>query len=102
MPCVDALISDYSGAAYDYLQLDRPIAYVLDDMDSYKNGFVVQDIHSLIAGQEVYNINDLEKFINDVANNQDPYKNKRRKIRNYIHEYHDQNASKRLAKLLKI
>ena len=30
MSCCDAMISDYSGAAYEFLQLDRPIAYVLD------------------------------------------------------------------------
>ena len=100
MKCMDALISDYSGAAYDYLQLNRPIGYVLDDMDDYIAGFVVEDIHTLIAGAEIYNFEQLESFITDVVNGKDPFREKREKMRDYIHEYHDANSSKRLAELL--
>ena len=100
--CSDALISDYSGAVYDYLQLDKPIGYVLDDIKEYKLGFVVDDIHELIAGHEIYNINDLYKFIDDVSNNCDKFKERRKEIRNYIYIHHDGNASKRLIELLGI
>ena len=99
MKCTDALISDYSSAAYDYLQLDKPIAYVLDDMNEYKLGFVVEDIHQLIAGQEIYNMEDMVKFIKDVSNDNDIYIEKRRKIRDYIYDYHDGNSCERLTKL---
>lgn len=96
----DALISDYSGVAYEYLQLNRPIAYVLDDMHEYKRGFVVDDIFTLIAGKEIYNLSDMESFIEDVAEDKDLYKEKRGKIRDFIYQYHDGNSSERLAKLL--
>ena len=102
MKCTDALISDYSGAAYDYLQLNKPIAYVLDDMNEYKIGFVVDDIHKLIAGQEIYNIEDMMKFIKDVSDENDIYKDKREEIKNYIYEFNDGNSCERLAKLLKL
>lgn len=100
MKCADALISDYSGAAYEYLQLDRPIGYVLDDMNDYIAGFVVEDIHTLIAGAEIYNFNQLESFIVDVVSEDDSFKERRKKIRDYIYEYHDANSSKRLVELL--
>lgn len=100
MKCADALISDYSGAAYEYLQLNRPIGYVLDDEKDYIAGFVVEDIHTLIAGTEIYNFDQLESFIVDVITEKDPFKEKREKIRNYIYEYHDANSSKRLVELL--
>lgn len=100
MKCADALISDYSGAAYEYLQLNRPIGYVLDDMNDYTAGFVVEDIHTLIAGAEIYNFNQLESFIVDVVSEDDSFKERRKKIRDYIYEYHDANSSKRLAELL--
>ena len=32
----DALISDYSSAAVDYLVLDRPEAFTLDDVEVYE------------------------------------------------------------------
>lgn len=102
MKCTDALISDYSGAAYEYLQLNRPLGYVLDDINEYKLGFVVDDIHELIAGHEIYTLEDLEYFINDVVTENDKYKKKREKIRDYIYEYHDGRASERLVKLLGI
>lgn len=98
--CADALISDYSGAAYDFLQLDRPIAYILDDMKEYKIGFVVDDIHELMAGHEVYNIDDFYNFINDVTNEKDDYKKRRKEMRDYIYSHHDGNSSERLINLL--
>lgn len=100
MKCADALISDYSGAAYEYLQLDRPIGYVLDDVNDYIAGFVVEDIHTLIAGAEIYNFEQLESFIVNVVSENDSFKERREKIRNYIYEYHDANSSKRLVELL--
>lgn len=100
--CSDALISDYSGVAYEYLQLNKPIAYVLDDMNEYISGFVVDDIHTLMAGHEIYNFNDLKKFIDDVTCDNDKYKKRREELRDYIYEYHDGNSCERLAKLLNL
>lgn len=100
MKSADALISDYSGAAYDFLQLDRPIAYVLDDMAEYKLGFVVDNVHELMAGHEIYNFHDMKSFIDDVISENDVYRHQRKKLRNYIFKYHDGNSSERLADLL--
>ncbi len=100
MKCADALISDYSGAAYEYLQLNRPLGYVLDDMKEYKNGFVVEDIHQLMAGHEIYTIEDLRNFIRDVVDNNDIYIENREKLRNHIYKYHDGNSSERLIRLM--
>ena len=102
MNCSDALISDYSGAAYEYLQTDKPIAYVLDDMKEYKLGFVVEDLHTLIAGQEIYNLEDFKKFVIDVINENDLFKDRRKEIRDYIYNYNDGNCCKRLTELLNL
>lgn len=100
MSCCDAMISDYSGAAYDFLQIDRPIAYVLSDMQEYKIGFVVEDIHTLIGGKEIYTLDDMFDFIRDTVNGKDEFKEKRRKVRDFIYTYHDENNSCRLAEFL--
>lgn len=102
MKSVDALISDYSGAAYEFLQLNRPIGYVLDDINEYKLGFVVEDIHQLIAGHEIYTFEQFEEFVNDIVNDNDIYKQKREEIRDYIYKYHDGHSCERLAKLMKL
>lgn len=100
MPCCDAMISDYSGAAYDFIQLDKPIAYVLSDMNEYKIGFVVDDIHSLLGGKEIYSIDDMIEFIKDLSTEKDVYKEKRENLKNFLYTYHDGNNCKRLADFL--
>lgn len=62
--------------------------------------FKIKDIHTLIAGAEIYNFEQLESFIVNVVSENDSFKERREKIRNYIYEYHDANSSKRLAELL--
>ena len=100
MSCCDAMISDYSGAAYEFIQLDRPLAYVLSDVNDYKLGFVVDDIEPLIAGKEIYNFKDLQDFINDVVLEKDEYKEKREKLRNIFYKYHDTNNCKRIVEFM--
>ena len=97
LPCTDAMISDYSGIAYEYLQLDKPIAYVLEDMKEYKLGFVLDDIDPLLAGQKIYVFKDLLNFIKDVVRGEDKFYEKRHKVRKYIYKYHDGNSCQRIA-----
>ena len=57
----DALISDYSSVAVDYLLLDRPLGYVLADYEIYreKRGFVFEDPLEYMPGEKIYNACDL-------------------------------------------
>ena len=75
----DALISDYSSIAIDYLVLNKPIAFALDDFDMYKKlrGFVFDNPLEFMPGHHVYNFEDLVLFLSDIADNKDPYINKR-------------------------
>lgn len=79
----DALISDYSSVAIDYLLVDHPIAYTLDDFNMYKKsrGFVFEDPLKYMPGHHLFNFSDLVSFIRDVANNKDIYVYNRSKIR---------------------
>ena len=97
MSCVDALISDYSGAAYEFLQVNKPIAYITSDIDDYKIGFVVDDITELMGGQQISTISDFKKFLYDVFIGGDIYMNKRTSIREYIYKYNDADNCRRLA-----
>lgn len=77
--CTDALISDYSSISIDYLVLDKPIAFALDDYELYKGlrGFVFQDPLKYMPGHHLYNFNDLMNFIDDVKAGEDAYKDAR-------------------------
>lgn len=102
MKDMDAMISDYSSAASDFLNLDRPIAYTTDDIDDYSIGFVVDDPRELMGGHQIDNFSDLLDFVSDVINENDVYREKRKKIINYIFEFHDGKNCQRLAEYLKL
>lgn len=80
----DALISDFSSVVYDFMALDRPIGYVLTDLNSYANdkneGFIHENIEKFIVGDRIYTLADLKKFINKVKDGVDDYKEERNKL----------------------
>lgn len=78
----DALISDYSSIAIDYLIVDKPIAFTLDYYEEEKKTrkFVFDDIREYMPGHHLYNITDMENFIDDISKGNDPYKDKRRQM----------------------
>ena len=75
----DALISDYSSIAVDYLVVDKPLAFALDDFEEYKQnrGFVFEDPRIYMPGHHLYGFADLLSFMKDVANGNDKYRKQR-------------------------
>lgn len=96
----DALISDYSSIAFDYMLLERPIAYTIDDLEEYKIGFSVENPFHFMPGNKLEKIEDMIGFLQDIADGKDFYKEERHKIRDYIHQYQDCNNSERFLKLI--
>jgi len=96
----DALITDYSSVSLDYILLDRPIGYVLDDVKEYKDkrGFCVNNIEDVIAGCQIKSSRDLFAFIDEICKNIDNYKAKRTKVLDFYHDYKDKNICEIIAK----
>lgn len=82
----DAMISDYSSVTFDYLYLDRPIGYTLDDFEEYKRsrGFAMDNPLDYMPGHHIYTYDDLVKFISDVVDGIDEYSCVREKVRNEV------------------
>lgn len=78
----DALISDYSSIAIDYLIVNRPIAFTLDDFEEYRRtrGFVFDDPRIYMPGHHLYKYEDLKDFLLDVSEESDPYKKQRKQM----------------------
>lgn len=93
-----ALITDYSSVGLEYMILDRPIAYSIDDIEEYKNnrGFVVDNPFDLMPGKLIENKIDFESFICDVANNRDEYKELRNETNKLCNKYNDGKNSQRI------
>lgn len=94
----DALITDYSSVYQDYLVLDRPIAFVIDDFEEYEEirGFNFKNPLQLMPGHLIRNVKDFSDFISDVATGRDTYEVKRGELSKVINE----NTSRDNCKLL--
>lgn len=95
-----ALISDYSSIAFDYMLLDRPIAYTVDDIDEYKIGFSVDDPFHYMPGRKLAKVADMLDFIMDTNEGIDDHLEQRHEIRDYIHHYQDGRNAERFMKMM--
>ena len=100
MACCDACISDYSSAAYSYLLLNRPLAFILSDLEDYKRGFSVDNYVEFLPGELIYEFDDLISFLSHVITDEDDYHEKRTKLLDFLYEYQDGNASRRLVEFM--
>ncbi len=100
----DALISDYSSAAVDYMLLDRPIGFTLDDVEEYarSRGFVFPHIQEWLPGKELFSFPDFCTFVREIAEGIDSTGEKRQRLKGEMHRYGDGNSCKRIAEALKL
>ena len=61
----DFLLTDYSSVFIDYLILQRPIGFVMNDIDNYKNsrGFYFNDLIKILPGPVLQDFDSLCEFI---------------------------------------
>lgn len=100
----DALISDYSSAAVDFMVLDRPIAFMLEDVEQYEKsrGFVFDNIREWLPGKEIFVFEDMCRFVEEVANDNDISRDKRQRLRGRMHRYCDDRNCQRIMEKLNI
>ena len=100
----DALISDYSSVAVDYLNLNRPVAFTLDDVEEYENsrGFVFDNIKEMLPGKEIYSVDDLCDYLKEVAEGIDSEYKKRNDITSKLLKYRDENNCRRICEAFNI
>ena len=94
----DALLSDYSSVAIDFMLLDRPLGYVIDDIGEYdsRRGFHVDDPLKFMPGHHISNFEELKVFLKDIENGADVYREERHKINNVLNKYQDGANCKRV------
>lgn len=89
--CSDALLTDYSSVATDYLLTDKPLGYTLDDYDEYeaRRGFSFDNVKDFMPGHHIYTTEDMKAFISDIAAGKDPHSEWRARVTSEAHTYRD-------------
>lgn len=95
----DGLISDYSSVYFDYMMLNRPLAFSVNDIEEYAadRGFVFENPYEYMPGSILKNYEEAENFICDVLEDRDIYKETREKLNEKINKYNDGKSGKRIA-----
>lgn len=104
IPLADALVSDYSSVAIDYMLLDKPIIFTLDDYEDYAKtrGFYPENAIDFMPGYHVCNKGEMEGAILEIADGRDIYREERQKLMPIMHKYTDGNSSRRVLDFLDI
>ena len=97
----DGLIGDYSSASMQYLLLDRPMAFVVPDIEDYgrTRGFVFEHPEDYMGGHIIKTKEQFYAFLDDFATGKDVYCEKRHWVCSQIYKYHDANSCKRIVEL---
>ncbi len=76
----DALITDYSTVVWDYLTVDKPVGFILDDIEKYEAscGFNMENIKDILKGEHIYNEKQLFTFLQHVLEGKDDYQAERK------------------------
>lgn len=100
----DALITDYSSVFYDYLLLNRPLAFTEDDINEYSHnrGYAMSNPNDYKPGYKIRTKDNFLQFINDMANNIDTFQQERLKVNKLANDYTDGENCKRALTLSNI
>ena len=100
----DVLITDYSSISNDYLLLNQPMIFTLDDYDQYRKyrGFSVEDPKKYFPGYHVFKKTELTHAIEEISNGKDIYLEERKKLLPLMHKYQDENSSRRIVEFLNL
>ncbi len=80
MTQMDALLTDYSSVVFDYMLLDRPVAFVLEDKEHFNLEYKMDDPDYFMPGHKIYDMDDMREFLRSVKNGTDDYGDARRKL----------------------
>lgn len=96
----DILLTDYSSVFYEYLLVNRPIGFLIGDIEEYSRGFIMKNPLEAMPGEKIRTTAELIKFINNIFDDSydDPYQMERESLKNKVFFYQDDKNCERLIK----
>ena len=86
---------------FDYLLLDRPIGFTVDDIDEYMNnrGFVVDDPYELMPGAFINTPEEFLQFVDNLLNGKDDYRETRKRVNRLVNQFEGGRDCERVLKI---
>lgn len=103
LPLSDCLITDYSSVYFDYLILNKPMIFLVPDLESYRasrGGFTLEPFDFWAPGDKVINQNGVLNSLKDIINDKDQYLEQRKIINDMINLYVDNKNSERVIHII--
>ena len=98
IPITDALITDYSSIFADYLLMDKPMIFTLNDLKKYENyrGLWPENYIDYLTGYHTYSMKELIDSIKDISEGKDIYSSERKAMITQFHSHVEGGASQRI------
>lgn len=102
---IDMLLTDYSSVYSEFLLTQKPIVFVIDDLENYREnrGFTDERLLEMLPGPIIKNYNEFTEAILSIEKIERDYKEERKKIQEILTPYSKSGSfSKDLCDFLKI
>ena len=100
---IDILITDFSSVYIDFLLLDKPIGFAMDDFNSFSKsrGFVMEDPKIYMPGDFISSKKQFFDFLKESVQSIDQYKIQRREVNEIFNEIKSNFSEKLWIQILK-
>ncbi|WP_157970150.1 CDP-glycerol glycerophosphotransferase family protein [Pelagibacterium sediminicola] len=95
---VDCLISDISSVITDFLIVDRPVVLLFEDIEAYgdSRGFMLDPVTDYLPAPVTRSFTEFMGELTKVQEDLDPYRERRRRLRDLFFDYNDAKATERI------
>ncbi len=93
--CSDAMITDFSSVMFDYILLDRPIAFFTNFFEEYNRGYIMDNPKDYLCGEKINNYDDLMTFLVNFVNGNDVFHEQRNHVNKLINNPLPDNCCKK-------
>ncbi len=99
---VDLVIADYSSAYSDFVAIDKPTCFLLNDLEDYKKsrGIIFNDIDFWCPGPYINNIDSFKIEIKKLLTDKKYYSEERKKYTKLVFEKNTKDISKNICKTI--
>ena len=98
--CCDAMITDFSSVMFDYILLNRPIAFFTNFFDQYNRGYIMDNPKDYLCGEKINNYDNMLTFLTNFVNNNDVFHEQRNHINTLINNPLPNNCCKQFVQTM--